>query len=287
MRPLYHPWGACKTRIDRLNRSVMLALTPVICASLVFGALGCQTPVEVEVPFSLASSGRAMTCESSATLAEKTIELRKARFYVYAVEIKKITGQWVSLSHHPSAWAADGVHLIDFDDSRCDGGDPDVNTRLIGTLPPGDYKGLRFKLGVPPDVNHLDPMKAAAPLAHTSMHWGWQAGYRFLRLDTRVDGKIYNVHIGSDGCEGEVGAPKGCARSNRARVTLPDFVPGKDQRVIVDLSQLLAGIDSSKLAGCMGQLAEPDCAVIYKNLGLDPQRGEPDTPSAVFAVQRR
>lgn len=282
MRPLYHRSSVWKTRIERLNRSVMCAFAYIFCGVCVFGAVGCQAPVEVEIPFGLAASGRSLTCESSSELAGSSITLRKARFYVYDVEFKKISGQWVSLSHHPSSWTTEGISLVDLDDERCDGGDPEMNMALTGTLPPGEYKGLRFKLGVPAERNHLDPMKAAPPLAHTSMHWGWQAGYRFMRLDTRVDGKMYNVHLGSDGCQGEVGAPGGCARPNRAVISIPDFVPGTKQYVRVNLSALLAGVDTEKLAGCMGQLSEPDCAVIYKNLGLDPERGEPVAETTVF-----
>ncbi|MEM1271888.1 MAG: MbnP family protein [Bacteroidota bacterium] len=65
-------------------------------------------------------------------------------------------------------------------------------TRLtLGEVPAGEYSGLRFTLGVTGLDNRIAPEDAPAdhPLApqSPSMHWNWNAGYVFLRLDGRLD----------------------------------------------------------------------------------------------------
>lgn len=46
----------------------------------------------------------------------------------------------------------------------------------------GEYKGLRFNIGLPRDVNHADPTVALPPLnlAQSDMYWSWNSGYIFL-----------------------------------------------------------------------------------------------------------
>ena len=47
-------------------------------------------------------------------------------------------------------------------------------------VPEGDYVGLQFRVGVPPQTNHTDPGEwppghALNPLTN-ALHWGWQGG---------------------------------------------------------------------------------------------------------------
>jgi hypothetical protein len=52
-----------------------------------------------------------------------------------------------------------------------------------GSVPPGYYTGLAFKLGLPFDLDHGDATIAASPLNFTAMFWVWASGYRFLKID--------------------------------------------------------------------------------------------------------
>ncbi len=62
---------------------------------------------------------------------------------------------------------------------------------VLGEVPAGAYSGLRFTLGVNGLDNRIAPEDAPAdhPLAPQtpSMHWNWNAGYVFLRLDGLLD----------------------------------------------------------------------------------------------------
>ena len=69
--------------------------------------------------------------------------------------------------------------------------------------PAGEYKGLRFEVGVPKDLNHRDASTMALPLGLDSgMFWAWNPGYIFFRLEgkTIVDGKSqpWLLHMGTD-----------------------------------------------------------------------------------------
>ena len=69
--------------------------------------------------------------------------------------------------------------------------------------PAGEYKGVRFEIGVPKDLNHRDASTMALPLGLDSgMFWAWNPGYIFFRLEgkTIVDGKSqpWLLHMGTD-----------------------------------------------------------------------------------------
>jgi hypothetical protein len=61
----------------------------------------------------------------------------------------------------------------------------------LGEVPSGSYSGIRFLIGVDGLDNRIAPEDAPAehPLApkEPSMHWSWNAGYVFLRLDGLLD----------------------------------------------------------------------------------------------------
>lgn len=65
-------------------------------------------------------------------------------------------------------------------------GNTPVNV-LLGTHAITTLEEIRFAIGVQPEYNHLDPSTYAPghPLApkSPSMHWGWEAGYRFVALE--------------------------------------------------------------------------------------------------------
>ncbi|HVS51955.1 MAG TPA: MbnP family protein [Opitutaceae bacterium] len=59
----------------------------------------------------------------------------------------------------------------------------------LHNVPAGDYAGIEYRLGVPPEINHADPSRwpaghALNPLVNR-LHWGWQGGFVFLALEGR------------------------------------------------------------------------------------------------------
>jgi hypothetical protein len=89
---------------------------------------------------------------------------------------------------------------------------PGSGLQEAGTMPPGHAHELRFFIGVGPEENNqsesdFTSRKANDPLAiqFPAMHWSWLTGYRFIRVDGRVDTNGDGVldeslafHIGTD-----------------------------------------------------------------------------------------
>jgi len=70
-------------------------------------------------------------------------------------------------------------------------------------LPPGQYRGLRFDMGVPRELNHLDAGTQQLPLGvNSGMYWAWNPGYIFYRLEGTAllpEGKQkWVIHMGTD-----------------------------------------------------------------------------------------
>jgi hypothetical protein len=109
---------------------------------------------------------------------------------------------------------------------------------------------------------------------------GRPEGQREPREQPRVnaDGTItvtkWMLHFGSTGCKGDalIGDIVSCASPNRAPVTLASFDPAT-QQVVLDLQSLVAGIDLNRdeggATGCMSNAADPECAKIFENLGVN------------------
>lgn len=59
-------------------------------------------------------------------------------------------------------------------------------------------EGIKFHIGVNPEVNNQDPTQwpAAHPLAPKmpSMHWGWTAGYRFVAMEGKSGSGVSNIY---------------------------------------------------------------------------------------------
>jgi uncharacterized repeat protein (TIGR04052 family) len=172
----------------------------------------------------------------------------------------------------------------------------------MGTVPKGDYRGIRFRLGVPFDLNHGDATIAPSPLNLTSLFWNWQAGYKFLRIDLATSGRQqtikagdvprfgdregsnrlgFAIHIGSTMCAaaGPTDKPTACANPNRPTIEFTNFDPGRNV-IIADLKALVEGVNvdvnqPETPAGCMSMPKDGDCNPLMSNVGLAFPGGPP------------
>ena len=153
---------------------------------------------------------------------------------------------------------------------------------------------MRFTLGVPFKLNHVDPTTAPAPLSSTAMFWTWQGGYKFLKVDMASAGTTavhghgaahgaghgggaasgFSVHLGSTMCASpsKTAAPTACANPNRLTVSLPQFDLSK-HTIVADIGAVLAGANvdvntPGTSPGCMSFLKDADCPPIMAALGL-------------------
>ncbi len=256
-----------------------------LCAVLPIIALlaSCGDAVEqVTIRFLPLFAGQPLSCRSEDT----QVSMTDLRFYVQDLELVTADGTSAGIElQNDGRWQQADLALLDFEDGSgvCLNGTPDTRDHVQGVVRAGDYVGLRFKVGVPFDRNHADPLQALPPLGDPAMHWHWRAGYKFLRAGVRTPDDGFWIHLGSTGCRGTVRDITGCTMPNRVPVQISDFVPGRDV-VIVDLAKLVAGTDltDSVPSDCSSGPAETACRQPFAMLGLDHTDGSWDGNQAVF-----
>lgn len=265
-----------------MKRFLLLALCPIA-----FTACGDDDdPVAVTLNFNAVVGSVAAACDTmiSAVDANGTdATLADARLFISEIELQDEDGAWTAVDlDQDSIWQTENVALLDFENGQgscSSSGTTEMNSQVVGQLPNGDYTGLRFTVGIPFDLNHLDDATAPAPLNSPGMFWQWQDGYKFVRVDWMPSGgDRWNVHLGSRGCDNgtdvNTSPPTNeCTRSNRPAVELSQFALG--ETVTIDLGELVSGADVStnlpmSPPGCMSAPTETgDCAPVFDALGLD------------------
>lgn len=226
------------------------------------------------------------------------LELSDFRLYVHDVRLVTADGREVPVTlDDDGVWQrggqSEGLALLDFEDGTagCENGTAEMNTSVRGTVDdPGPFTGVRFRLGVPFEANHGDATIAPSPLNLTSMFWGWNGGYKFLRIDGRSTGLPggFRVHLGSTGCDGDSrGNVTACANPNVPEIELTGLDPATGT-IAVDLAALLSetdlDTDSGGTAICLSAPDDADCATIFDGLGL-PFEGTPSGGQRLFRVE--
>ncbi len=243
-----------------------------------------------------------------------TVTPADLRFFVSSVTLLDASGNATPIKlDQDGVWQYQDLALVDLEDGTggCRNGNAAMHTEVTGTVPSGTYTGLRFTVGVPFALDHIDPASAPAPLNFTAMNWVWQVGFKFIRAEVLVvpdktsaaaaptaggpmmeahtaakPGKAvpmmtsmrssgFPIHIGSTDCASSaltIPPSQECKHPNRIAVTLPQFNAAADE-VIFNMDRLLTKSDvttnSPKTApGCMSGEDDPDCAPIFKALGL-------------------
>lgn len=212
------------------------------------------------------------------------------RFFVSEVDLIDADGSATRVRLTPDPdWQSEAVALVDLEDGSgaCKNGTAAINATVRGRAPAGDYRGLRFVVGVPFEHNHADPLLAAAPLDDPAMHWHWRSGYKFLRAGVKTREDSFWIHLGSAGCEGTVGNITTCRFPNRVTVELAEFDPGADS-VAFDVNALVVGtaLDDEAGTDCSSGPAESSCAAPFAALGLDHATEAAEGQQTVFRVAR-
>lgn len=259
-------------------------------------SLALTAPVAAQnttLRFSAEINGASFECGRSYSLGKtgQTITPSDLRVFVSEVEFIRTDGQRIPFRlTQDQTWQTSTVGLLDFENGQgpCSNGTPATNTVLRGDLPAGEYRALRFSIGVPFELNHADPTVAPSPLNSTAMFWNWQGGYKFIRFDTPG----FPLHLGSTQCAAATrtsvpSAP--CGQPNRIDVLLEAFDVRRDT-VVLDLGRVLQGTDMSANTprtqpGCMSFPGDADCPAVMGALGL-PYDGQP-APGTQQLVRRR
>ncbi len=281
----------------------------------------------VRIQFQARLAGKIFACGSQyegVGSKATTVTPVDLRFFVSQIELLRADGSATPVTlDQDGVWQYQSLALIDLEDATggCRNGNSAMHPELTGTVATGAYVGLRFTLGVPFDLDHLESSTAPSPLNMTAMQWSWQNGYKFLRAEVsavapkptttatsamqpaksnggpsgknapmrnRTSGSGFPVHLGSTGCASvspESAPGQECKNPNRSIITLTQFDPTKDI-VVFDLSHLLAHSDLSANSadtapGCMSFEGDKDCIPIMEALGI-PYGRSPAKPQVVF-----
>ncbi len=156
--------------------------------------------------------------ELSASVADEAFECGKnydalggqspadLRFYVSEVHLLTREGDAVALNLDEGTEFQDGqVALIDFENGKkgCQG-DELLNDMITGTVAPGDYTGIEFKVGVPAAMNHSNPADYPSLLQSPGMAWSWLLGFKHFKAEVgESEGAFSLLHLGSTGCSRE------------------------------------------------------------------------------------
>jgi len=214
------------------------------------------------------------------------------RFYVHNVRLVTADGKEVPLRlDQDGAWQYQNVALLDFENavSPCNDGTPQTNFVVHGTAAPLIYTGVRFNVGVPFALDHLNEATAPSPLNLDGLFWSWQDGYKFVRVEGFNLSTLADVlaHVGSTGCVlGANNVVSSCARPNVGAVGLDNFNPSTNV-IVADLAALFADSDlnsnqANTAVGCQSDPGDMDCVPIFLNLGINFSDGSPNPNSQKF-----
>lgn len=258
---------------------------------------------KVAIAFAAVNGTQPVSCSKPITglgTTSRTAKLTDLRFYVSGVQLLRKGGGAVNVKLPKSQWSytkgKSAVTLIDLENGAGDcvtDGTKAMNAFVKGTVPKGKYVGVRYSVSVPENLNHTDITAVPAPLNSTAMAWSWQYGRKFMKIEVSQDGepawssKIFYIHVGSTDCKGNpaAGEKASCGFPNRNQVTLKKFNPAK-QKIAIDFKKLFGGVNVAgsdmggmggsggmdmemSMSGCMSATTSPDCAPIFKTLGLE------------------
>ena len=238
-------------------------------------------PIDVTLQFGAEVNGQPFTCGASFAnvgASGTTITPTDFRLYISGVSLIDSNGAEVALSlEQDGLWQRENLALLDFENGSgpCVNGTAATNTTIRGEVPAGTYTGVRFTLGVPFSMNHVDQTTAQAPLDLTALFWSWNGGYKFARMDhtsaAQPDG--WFVHLGSTGCT-PTGSPvtpaTSCANEHRMTVTFNGFDWTTDE-IVADLGAILSDSDltaNTAAKGCMSFPNDPECHEVMPALGF-------------------
>lgn len=269
-------------------------LTASVAALTACGGGTDNTPKSISIDFAAMSGSTPITCASSLSdLGTTNVggTLSDLRFYVSNVKLVKADGSTTALvldanDNFNATKGGDTVTLIDLEDKTgtCVGTTA-TNSTIKGTVPAGDYVGVKMTLGVPLAMNHTDHTAdlSVTPAVinnavHPGMAWSWAGGRKFTKIEVTNStwtAPTFNVHLGSTGCTGTnpaAGQVDTCSRPNRVDFGFASFNP-TTQKVAVDVKALLSGnnvtVNGGGPTGCMSGNTDPECGEIFKALSLD------------------
>ena len=136
--------------------------------------------------FLLSASAATLQIEIMPKVSGENLQPASLRYQTAAGEVFSITrvsylASEFALQRNDGSWQeiSNSVAWLDFDQNR--------NSVRLGQVEPGEFRAVRFTVGLNPGLNHADI--AQFPASHplnpnlNGLHWSWQGGYIFLAVE--------------------------------------------------------------------------------------------------------
>jgi uncharacterized repeat protein (TIGR04052 family) len=291
--------------------SIISAISVVLVSACGNGSHSTVSePLNFELRFNAVSGSESVNCEQVLHQLGSTsanASLLDFSVFIHGLKFIRADGSSIAANLISNEWQSRNVALLDFQDKSdsCSGAIKPTNKTIQGSIATKeDFIAIEFTLGIPPELNHVDPSSVEAPLNASNMFWSWQSGYKSMRIDLSPEGGIqrpgdpdflgtnYFFHLGSTGCSGDPirGEAVKCARVNQPVIRLNGFNI-ESNAIKIDVARLVSGLnirsDVADSPGCMSSEFDTECGVFFDNLGLNLNSGlsSPSALQTVFSVQ--
>jgi len=257
-------------------------LTPLLCICIIFLS-GCgEKKSHDNVNFQPVFGDISIDCnsqfihQSPKETSQKSLDkwqYQQLQFFIYGVEVKTSNNGWQPWLMTENNFQTDNIALLG---EICGQKNKQSNWQLELTALNGsmEISEIRFTLGVPFSLNHLNPLTQVSPLNIPSMFWGWRGGHKFMRVELISSNDDWLFHLGSTGCKSAspVRAPKDeCLQPNRVVVSLPFNTKNLD--IKLDLAALFRGLALQRESSCQSSVDNDNCKIIFENLDLGNENG--------------
>jgi uncharacterized repeat protein (TIGR04052 family) len=258
-----------------LKKTLLGTITLLLSVTQLSGCF--QKTLPKKVSFQPMYKNMPLSCESSFHSTNenkissddlKKWQYQQLQFYIHGVEVNTRKNGWQPWEMTTNSNQASNVALLG---ETCNENKEESHWQL--ELVPLDFSAdiidIRFSIGVPFELNHLNPLTQPSPINDSSMFWGWRGGHKFMRIELATQDDDWLFHLGSTGCKAlsPVRAPKNeCLHPNRVRISLP--FTDKISVIRFDLAVLLNDIALTRDNSCQSAVDEESCKVLFKNLDM-------------------
>ncbi|MFT5758398.1 MAG: putative repeat protein (TIGR04052 family) [Alteromonadaceae bacterium] len=244
--------------------------------------MGCseQNKQTEVLQFSPSFGGVTLNCKRFFNLDNKKWRYQQLQMYISDIELKSEDGSWQSWPMTVSNFQHSNIALIG-ENCRDNQDSTHWQIELKSIQKFNEKTHIRFTLGIPFELNHLNPLSQPSPLNDSSMFWVWQTGHKFLRLELASADDNWLFHLGSTGCSAPsvMRAPKQpCAQPNQVVVELP-FPKQKPRQsaqqtktIQFDLSALLQDTKVTMKTSCQSAIDDENCIKPLSHIGVTNQQ---------------
>lgn len=263
------PSGGCIVQFNFFTHAFFVLLTCVLFILL----SGCAPDKKLTViSFKPYYEDTALTCNTAFTRENIAWQVEQFQFFISNVEYKSTKGKWLKWPMLTNARQAKDVALIGgYFVEGCAEQMQVENWQLsLQAIEQEDISKIRFTLGVPFQLNHLNPLKQPSPLNDSSMFWVWQTGHKFMRLELNSENNHWLFHLGSTGCKSASALRAPQERCQQANTTVIELdIDVTAPAIKVDLARLLNNVTLSDSTSCQSAHQDKYCQALFSNLGIN------------------